>query len=291
VSATVARDDRQGSPAAFASAVSGEGYRHQTLAAAFAARLEHLLRRLGTGLLFAIFGAGAVALAGAVIPMLAFRSKGEARELTSQRLIHRAFGLFVRLGIALRLLGLKESGTERLERDAGLVVANHPTLLDIVFLISRMPQADCIVKRSAWRNPFLRGIVTAAGYLPNDGGEALVEACLERLRAGRSMVLFPEGSRSPEGGLGPFQRGAAHAALRSGCRVTPVVITCRPRALEKGMPWHEVPNRKLEYSLSVGESLRAEDLVDGDVSPALAARRVTASLRGYFETRLCRGNA
>jgi len=157
-----------------------------------------------------------------------------------------------------------------------------------VILISRMPQVDCVVKRAAWRNPFLRGIVSAADYVPNDDGEALVEACAERLRAGRSVLLFPEGSRSPRGGLGRFQRGAARIALRCGSPVVPVVMRCDPPALAQGQPGY-LPSRKLRFSVDVGEPIAPGSCGDPDEAPAVAARRLTAELRSHFEARLAHG--
>ena len=275
-----AEPDPAGSPAGVRRLA---GSSPRTERAGIAAWLEHLLRRLGTGFLFATFGAGAVVLAGVVIPLtMRLGRRRAASDLAAQRIVHRAFQLFVRLGAGLRIFSLSGSGTERLGEGPGLVVANHPTLLDVVFLISCMPQADCIVKREAWRNPFLRGIVTAAGYIPNEGGRALVEACGERLQAGRSVILFPEGSRSPERGLGHFQRGAAHLALETGCPITPVLIRCEPPALGKGRPWYAGPNSRLEFSLVVGEPVRAKELVKGDVPSVIAARQVTAALRDHF---------
>jgi len=253
-------------------------------------RVGSLLRTLATGFLFAVFGVGGVILAYVVIPAATLgRARGAARELRAQRIIHRAFRAFTRLGELIGRFEVRDSGCERLREGAGLVVANHPTLLDVVFLISRMPQADCIVKRQAWSNPFLRGIVTAAGYIPNDEGEELVAACVARLAAGRQVVLFPEGTRSPAGGLGRFRRGAAHVALRCGCPVTPVVIECDPPALMKGQPWYGLPNRKLRYSLRVGAPFTASTR-DGETA-SLAVRRVTAELRRIFETGLDHGIA
>lgn len=206
--------------------------------------------------------------------------------MAAQRLIHRSLDWYVRLGTALGLFRLRESGTERLRSGTGLIVANHPTLLDVVFLIARTPQADCIVKYEAWHNPFLRPIVASAGYVPNDDGEALVRACVERLRAGRTVILFPEGSRSPERGLRPFKRGAARVALESRCVVTPVVVGCEPPALKKGQPWWRIPNRRLEFSLAVGEPFYAKDVVEENLPPAITARKLTAHLQSYFEARV-----
>ena len=136
-------------------------------------------------------------------------------------------------------------GAERLREPGGhLIVANHPTLIDVVLIGSLMPQLDCLVKTDASRNPFMRGVVRVAGYVPNDLGEAVVEACAARLREGRSLLLFPEGTRSMKGGeLGSFHRGAAHVALSSGRRILPLVIHCAPRALTRGQHWYDVGDR------------------------------------------------
>ena len=252
------------------------------------ARIEHLLRRLGTGFLFVTFGVGALVVAGVEFPVLAWRSEpGEARERVAQRLIQRAFAFFVRLGTALHLFEVRETGTDRLAHGPSLVVANHPTLLDAVFVISRMPQADCVVKSEAWRNPFLRHVVRIAGYIPNGEGPHVVDTCVERLRAGRSVVLFPEGSRSPAQGLRPFKRGVGHIALRSGCPITRVFLTCTPPALKKDQSWWAIPDRKLVITMDVESPIDARDLLPaGEAIPiSRAVRRVTAALYESFDAK------
>jgi len=248
---------------------------------------EHLVRILGTWFLFACFGIGALFLAFVLLPVLTRVAPGRDRHLLAQRVIQRAFRLFLDLGTVLGLFEVSESGAPRLGAGGVLVIANHPTLLDAVILISRMPQVDCVVKRGAWRNPFLRGIVSAADYVPNDDGEALVEACAARLRAGRSVLLFPEGSRSPHGGLRRFKRGAARIAQRSGCPILPVVLRCDPPALADGQPGY-LPARKLHFSIDVGEPIAPACCAGREGAPT-AARRLTAELRSYFETRLAHG--
>jgi 1-acyl-sn-glycerol-3-phosphate acyltransferase len=254
--------------------------------------LERVVRVLGVGMLFAIFGIGGLLLATLVIPPLGWlRGPGNDRELMAQRVIHHSFRFFTWFGSSLHLLGLEERGTERLLHPGQLVIANHPSLLDVVYLISRMPQADCVVKRALWRNPMLRSVVKVCGYIPNDGGEAVVDACSERLLRGRSVILFPEGSRSPYGNLGPFQRGAAYVALASKCPITPVVIQVRPPALKKGQPWYALPNERLMFSLEVGESFFARDQLQEELPRTIAARRLTVGFRSLFDSRLADGIA
>ena len=71
----------------------------------------------------------------------------------------------------------------------------------------------------------------------------MIRACLRHLEAGRSVVIFPEGTRSPAGGLGAFHAGAAFVALRSGRDLVPVLLSCEPSTLTKGRSWYDVPGR------------------------------------------------
>jgi 1-acyl-sn-glycerol-3-phosphate acyltransferase len=241
-----------------------------------------------TGVAFALFGIGAVMLGLVALPLVQ-RTRGSAtdRRLRTQRLIHHGFRAFVAAMRRLRLIRVSVRGRERM-RAAGprLIVANHPTLIDIVLLIAELPQADCIVKKAAWSNPFLRGVVSGAGYIPNDDGSELLDACLARLREGRTLVLFPEGTRSPRGGLGPFRRGAAHLSLRSECELLPVVITCDPPTLGRGEPWWSVPDRTVEIGIEALAPFPTRQRIDPALAPPGAARQATAALRELFVKQL-----
>jgi 1-acyl-sn-glycerol-3-phosphate acyltransferase len=188
---------------------------------------------------------------------------------------------------ALDLVEVSVRGEEVL-RDprAGLLVANHPTLLDVVMLGALLPQLDCVVKKQAWSNPFMRGVVRSAGYIPNDLGDHVLDICADRLRQGRRLLLFPEGTRSPKGGLGPFRRGAAHLALRCRMPLTPVSIRCDPPSLMRGQKWYDVPDGRMHFSIEVGEFLEPRPLVERREPRGVAARQLTRSLRDFYKKRL-----
>jgi 1-acyl-sn-glycerol-3-phosphate acyltransferase len=248
-------------------------------------RLAHGWRAFRTGVAFASFGVGAIVVA--VITAVCARGAPGRRELRTQRVVHYAFRLWLWWMRRLRLCRVSWIAGERLRASGPcLVVANHPTLIDVILLLTRLPQADCIVKTAAQRNPFMRRIVTRAGYLANDDGDALVESCAGRIAQGRSVLLFPEGTRSPRGGLRRFQRGAAHIALKTGCPIVPVVITCRPPTLLKGQSWHDVPDRRPQWVLRVCAPIDpARYLGVGSTLP-VAARRLTADLQALYEQGL-----
>ena len=251
-------------------------------------RLAYGWRVLRTGVAFLTFGIGAIVVAAVVWPLRLLPRRTDARrEVQAQRVVHGAFRLFAWWMATLGLVRVSWIGAERLRgRGPRLIVANHPTLIDVVLLLTRLPQADCIVKTAARRNPFMRRIVTGAGYLANDDGDALVDACADRIGRGRSVVLFPEGTRSPRGGLRRFQRGAAHIALKSGCPIVPVVITCRPPTLLKGQAWHDVPDRTARFVLRVEEPIDPARYLGAETTLPVAARRLTADLQMLYERRL-----
>jgi 1-acyl-sn-glycerol-3-phosphate acyltransferase len=244
-------------------------------------------RQVRTGASFALFGVLCVLVTFVIVPALRVLERDpQRREFRCQYAVHLCFRLFVWSMELWRVMELDVRGRELLREPGQLVVANHPSLLDVVFIISAMPQADCVVKKEAWSNPFMRGVVDGAGYLPNDGGSGIVEACAERLRRGRSLVLFPEGTRSPEGGLGPFRRGAIHAALASGVRMRTVVITSDPPTLMRGQPWWDVPDRRPRFTLDCREVLDPAAVLDGTESRGIAARKIAAALRDLYAKRL-----
>ena len=275
------RRDRGG----FEMATSGWAHADSGRAGELARRLARLSRAARTGIAFATFGLAGILFALCVAPVLrCLPGSAREREFRGQRLVHHWFRFFVRFMQGLGLHSVRIEGAERLREPGQLVVANHPTLLDVVLLVAQMPQADCVVKRAAWSNPFMRWVVQAAGYVPNDLGEGLIEACATRLAAGRTLLLFPEGTRSPERGLGPFQRGTAHVALRAGRPILPVFIHCDPPTLMRGQPWYDVPERRFAYRIEVGEPIGPVQGSGG--GRGAAARRLSAALRAFYQQRL-----
>ena len=120
----------------------------------------------------------------------------------------------------------------------------------------------------------------------------VIDQTVEACRNGGTLLIFPEGTRTPAGEwLGPLQRGAANIAVRGHLDVTPVVVRCEPRTLGKGEKWYLVPARRFHLSVNVLPDLPvAPFLEDGSTEP-LAARRLTAALGDIFRGELLRAGA
>jgi 1-acyl-sn-glycerol-3-phosphate acyltransferase len=240
-------------------------------------------RVFATGLSFTLFGIGGVLLRVLVFPLLSLLvRRQQARVQAARAVIRLSFRAFVGVMRALGVLRYEVRGLDKLDREGQLILANHPTLIDTVFLIAFVRNADCIVKGGLWNNPFTRGPVRAAGYINNDQGPQLVDDCIASLRAGGNLIVFPEGTRTPRSGALALKRGAANIAVRGARPVTPVVISCHPPTLGKGDKWWRVPPRQAQFRIEVMDDIGVERFTGAGVTEVLAARRLTEHLQHYF---------
>ncbi len=242
-------------------------------------------RVLATGFVFVVFGLGALLISATIFPVLRLVSwSAPVARLRIQRAMQLTFKAYVWLMNSLGLLTYEVQHIERLWVPGQLVIANHPTLIDVVFLVSLMPRVDCIVKQGLFRNPFLRWPVTWASYIPNSTGETLVQACADTLKRGNSLLVFPEGTRSVPGQPLRMQRGTAHIALASGAPILPVTITVTEPTLTKGYPWYRVPKIRPHFCIKVGEPWSPSVYNPGTQMGVLAARRLTEFFGDYYAT-------
>jgi 1-acyl-sn-glycerol-3-phosphate acyltransferase len=245
-------------------------------------------RVLATGFAFACFFLGGAVLAGVVFPILAIRQEG--RENRTQRLIHHVFRLYLAMLRGLGLIGLEVSGGERLAaRRGSIIIANHPTLLDVVFLMALTPRVCCIVKHELWDNRYLKGVVRAAGYIRNDlDPEATITACRAALDQGNNLIVFPEGTRTRIGEPVQFRRGVANIAMLTGAPIHLVVISCKPLTLTKGEPWYQVPPRRPRFRLEIAHPMDIRRFM-AYPHRGLGARRLMRELHEFYDGRLAHG--
>jgi len=151
---------------------------------------------------------------------------------------------------------------DALRGEASLIIApNHPSLLDAVLVISRLPRVVCTAKAELLENLFLGGSARLAGFIRNDRPTRLIRESTRRLREGRQLLIFPEGTRTRGDRVDDFKGGFALIAKRAGARVQTVFIDTNSRFLGKGWPLLRKPEFPLTYRIRLGPALT----VEGDV--------------------------
>ena len=239
-------------------------------------------RFVGTALSFAVFGLIGVVLGLGFFPLtrLLPLSSRRRREFGS-RLVCLCFRGFVGFMHRVGVLTYEFQGVERLGRPGQLILANHPSLIDVVFLIGFTPRAGCVVKSALWKNPFTGGVVASAGYVPNAPTVYMVEKAAEVLADGVPVIMFPEGTRTVPGRPLEFHRGAASVAVRAARVITLVHISVSPTTLTKGESWYRIPARRPHFRLVVGEDVDPAEFNARGAYP-VAARALNAALLERF---------
>jgi len=212
-------------------------------------RVVQVVRGALSGTSFLGAWIGSFVLATIVFPLSRLRHRGQTmveRAAVCQRWLQRAFVLLFDYMRFWRLLDFNPRGLDASTPGPRFVmVANHPTLVDQCALSALFGRVICVAKPLLFRVPFVGRILRACNYL--EGGETeglagglVVNRALERIAQSMPLLVFPEGTRSPRGGLRPFRRGPFEIACRANVPVVPILIRCEPLVLAKDMPWYDV---------------------------------------------------
>lgn len=139
-------------------------------------------------------------------------------------------------GITWEITGLKELNRSR----PYIFMSNHVSVLDPPLLLPLLPRrATVMVKKELFRIPVLGRAMLMADLVAidrsnRDAAIASVRAAGQVLRKGLDMLVFPEGTRSPDGRLLPFKQGPFHLAVETGTWIVPVTILGTETLLPKG---------------------------------------------------------
>ena len=208
-------------------------------------------------LCFAIFGGGALCLGGIIFPvmLLLYRKPEPRRKILSQS-IHGSWKFFVWLMCWMRLISVKCNEIKELKKISGhIIVANHPSLIDVVILISLIPKCVCVVKKSLFHNLFIRGVIRNI-YLPNDiSAEEFIARGSAFLDAGYNIIVFPEGTRTVDNRKVHLHRGFAYLHIKTKKPILPIHIENCPRILGKRQKWYDVGDKTSVYTLKLKNAI------------------------------------
>ena len=176
-------------------------------------------------LCFFVFGLGTIILVFPVLPvLLLFSGSAEKFQKNARRLISASFRFFIFMMKSLRGLEFEAPDNEFFKNQKSkIIVANHPSLLDIVMIISLIPNADVIVQ-GYHSKTILGGVVKRLYILNTLSFEELTAACKASLEKGNCLVIFPEGTRTRRNEKMRLKKGAARISLLTGAEIVVAYI-------------------------------------------------------------------
>ena len=223
-------------------------------------------------LMLAILGMislGWCALAMLLYPVLP-RERGKA---IGRAGIARGYALYWRLARWSGMLRIESRALDALRDERGLiVVANHPSMLDALILIARLPRGACIMKAGLMRNVFLGAGARLARYIRNDSPRKLIKLAVQDLKDGGQLVLFPEGTRTTQAPVNRFRPGATTIAKLAGAPIQTVFIESESPYLRKGWPIWRLPPLPIVFNVRLGRRFQ----------PDRDAEALLAEIEQYF---------
>ncbi len=140
------------------------------------------------------------------------------------------------------MLRLDSAVLDRLRDEPGLIIAaNHPSMLDALILVARLPRGACIMKAELMRNIFLGAGARLARYIRNDSALCMVRLAVQDLRDGGQLVIFPEGTRTTQRPVNPFTSAAPLISKLADAPIQTVFIDTDSPYLGKGWPLWRLP--------------------------------------------------
>lgn len=126
-----------------------------------------------------------------------------------------------------------------------LIIANHPSLLDVVFFLSKIKHLNCVVKGKLGQNIFLAFAIKACGYISNRNDDELLTNCLNALQNGESLLIFPEGTRTKDTIM--LHKASFYIAIKQAITLRVMHIIMKPQSLKGWQKWYDVPTKTINY--------------------------------------------
>jgi 1-acyl-sn-glycerol-3-phosphate acyltransferase len=243
----------------------------------FLVALRHMREHFVLWIGLVSLGAGCIAWTLVAVPAEVMLPRSQARRFGRQG-ITMGFRLYLWWLEVLGVACFDLTALDVLRDGPPLIIApNHPTRLDALLVLSRLPSVVCVTKASLIDSFLMGAGARLAGYIRNDWFLGTSALAIEALREGQHVLMFPEGTRTERPPISPVRGSIGVVAGRTGVPVQTVIIETNSAFLGKGWGWLRRPDMPVRISFRLGERLEAPH--DSRKLPA----RLEASFRRQLE--------
>lgn len=225
---------------------------------------------------YTFFGLGSVVLAVLVFPWIrVFVHPNEKFQIKAREFVSGSFRMFTNVMRGTGALSLKVDDRKKFRNLHGkIIIANHPSMLDFVFIMSLVPNANCIVKGGLAKS-ILGGVVRQCYIVNSLNFDQLCTLCKQTIDEGNNVIIFPEGTRTPRHGKNPYKKGAARIAYFAKCGVQPVLVGGNDKyGLGKHDPfWSYNHTERYVYDFKMLPEIKIDEYLD--LTETIAAKRLT----------------
>lgn len=240
-----------------------------------------LLRSILVLLEMILFALGALFIGCVLFPVLSVLKKDKK---VFAKIIHDSWNFFIKVMEKSGIIKVNVNGNLS-EIKGKIVVASHPSFIDIILLIGNMPQSLCLAKKSILKNPIMRNIVKSL-YIINDiDPEEFKKSATEALKEGYNIVIFPTGTRTLPDEEIKIHKGAAQIAIASKVDIIPVKIeTDYPFLIKNHFPL-DANDKTVNYTLTIQEPIRLSDF-DSNLSEIKLRNQISQQIKELLTQKI-----
>ncbi len=249
-------------------------------------KLNYTKRLIATAISFISFGVGGVLIRGCYPIIFILPISTQRKIKLGRKIINLAFRVFIWIMKSLGIYTYQIKGLEKLNNSGQLIIANHPTLIDVAFLLSIIKDCNCIVKESLIKNLFTKGPLLTANYIINSSPEKLLNRCKNSLNNNEALLIFPEGTRTKNLKKLKFKKGAANIAILANKNILPILIECSPIMLQKNNKWYKIPLTKPHFIITILDEIDVSKYSNSNQPMSIKTRHLTAELENFFNNKI-----
>lgn len=230
--------------------------------------------------LFGFFGAGAIIINYLAFPMISVFIKKEKRKQKYCNVVHKTWNFFCKLMQKAGSIKIVLQNPEEFSKIRGkIIVANHPSFIDIVLIIGLLPETVCIAKKELKNNIVMGNIVKSLYLINDEDNDELLKEASEILKHGYNIVIFPTGTRTTENEEPKLHKGAALMALHAGVNIVPLHIECDYKFLAKHQKIYDAGAKPVTYTITVNEEINVNDYAAQDFTKIQMRNRINRAIK------------
>lgn len=224
---------------------------------------------------YVYFGIGSVILAILIFPWIRiFVHPKEKFQIAARKFVSWSFRGFINMMRFTGALKFIKPVDDFKNIHKKVIIANHPSMLDFVFIMALVPNANCIV-RGGLAKTILAGVIRQCYIVNTLDFDELCKLCKQTIDEGNNVIIFPEGTRTPRHGKNPYKKGAARIAYYSKCDILPILVGGNDKfGLGKHDPFWSYNHTEIyKYDLKILPEIKIDEYKD--LTETIAAKRLT----------------
>ena len=217
---------------------------------------------------FFVFGLGAALLNFFVFPFI------KNNKTLCSDIIHYAWKFFVYFMMILGLFTLDIKKLSKIENK--VIVATHPSFIDIVILIALIPHSTCFVKKELAYNPILKNLVNSIFITNEVELEELKSESKKMLDLGFNVIIFPSGIRHRRNEFPKIKKGASLIALNANKNIVPIRFFSNNDFMFINQPFYEVGEKRVTFEIEQMSEINVQDFISA--SEIVSKKKITQQI-------------